>query len=228
MLHALFLLGFMLVAAPLASFIPLAALAGILATVAWNMAEKHEFAVLLRASRGDALVLMATFLLTVFRDLTEGIIVGFALGALLFIHRMSEQVAIEAHGGLIDEDRADTPGSSARRMAHPDIVTYRLSGAFFFGAASTVGAVLDRIGGNHKAFVLDMAAVPFLDSTAAKTIAASAVTARKRGVLFIVAGASSGVRTTLGQHGASSPLVVHTGTAAEAEAYATGMMSGHG
>jgi len=85
MLHSLFLLAFMLIAAPLASYIPLAALASVLAVVAWNMAEKHEFATLIRSSRGDATVLLATFLLTIFRDLTEGILVGFALGAVLFI-----------------------------------------------------------------------------------------------------------------------------------------------
>ena len=73
MLHALFLLAFMLIAAPLASYIPLAALAAVLVVVAWNMAEKHEFATLLRSSWGDATVLLATFLLTIFRDLTEGI-----------------------------------------------------------------------------------------------------------------------------------------------------------
>ena len=95
MLHALFLLLFMLVAAPLAGFIPLAALPAVLAVVAWNMAEKHEFATLLRASRGDAVVLLATFLLVVFRDLTEGILVGFGLGALLFLHRMAQAIEVE-------------------------------------------------------------------------------------------------------------------------------------
>jgi SulP family sulfate permease len=75
MLHALFLLGFVLLAAPLASYIPLAALAGLLVTVAWNMAERHAFVTLLRASRGDAVVLLATFGLTLLRDLTEGIVV---------------------------------------------------------------------------------------------------------------------------------------------------------
>jgi SulP family sulfate permease len=87
MLHSGFLLLFMLLAAPLASLIPLAALAGVLTIVAWNMAEKHEFLTLLRSSRGDAVVLLATFLLTIFRDLTEGIVVGFAQGAVLFINR---------------------------------------------------------------------------------------------------------------------------------------------
>ena len=72
MMHSVFLLVFILVAAPLASYVPLAALAGLLATVAWNMAERHEFAAILTRSRGEAAVLLATFLLTVFRDLTEG------------------------------------------------------------------------------------------------------------------------------------------------------------
>ena len=67
----------------------------VLAVVAWNMAEKHEFATLLRASRGDAVVLLVTFLLVVFRDLTEGILVGFGLGALLFLHRMAQAVEVE-------------------------------------------------------------------------------------------------------------------------------------
>ncbi len=82
MLHAAFLLAFMMVAAPLASFIPTAALAGVLLVVAWNMAEKGAFAALLRSWRGAA-VLLATFGLTVLHDLTAGIGAGCAL-ALLF------------------------------------------------------------------------------------------------------------------------------------------------
>ena len=66
-----------------------------LAVVAWNMAEKNAFASLLRTSRGDAVVLAATFLLVVFRDLTEGILVGFGIGALLFLHRMAGAVQVE-------------------------------------------------------------------------------------------------------------------------------------
>jgi SulP family sulfate permease len=79
MLHAAFLLLFMLVAAPLAAYIPLAALAGVLAVVAWNMIEKPAVAILLRSGRGEATVLGVTFFLTIFRDLTEAIVAGFAL-----------------------------------------------------------------------------------------------------------------------------------------------------
>jgi SulP family sulfate permease len=107
MLHAGFLLLFMLEAAPLASYIPLAALSGVLLVVAWNMEEKHASATLLRASRADAAVLGVTFALTVFRDLTEAIVVGFALGSVLFIHRMSKATAIESHLPFVAEDRPD-------------------------------------------------------------------------------------------------------------------------
>jgi len=85
--HSAFLLLMMAIAAPLIAFIPMAALAGVLAVVAWNMFEKHAFARLIRSSRGDAAVLLTTFGLTAFRDLTEAIFVGFALGAALFIQR---------------------------------------------------------------------------------------------------------------------------------------------
>src|SRR5258708_12563384 len=96
MLHSLFLLLFMLIAAPLASYIPLAALAAVLVVVAWNMADKQDFATLIRSSWGDATVLLATFLLTIFRDLTEGILVAFALGAVLFINRLPPITALHA------------------------------------------------------------------------------------------------------------------------------------
>ncbi|MEI7871582.1 MAG: SulP family inorganic anion transporter [Alphaproteobacteria bacterium] len=211
MLHSGFLLLFMLLAAPLASLIPLAALAGVLTIVAWNMAEKHEFLTLLRSSRGDAVVLLATFLLTIFRDLTEGIVVGFALGAVLFINRMATTTGIEEHAPLIPPDRADD--ADPRGPYDPGLATdskvvvYRLSGAFFFGAASTVGAVLDRIADQRKAFVIDFAAVPFVDSTAANVIAGIGRKAERHGVRLFVTGASSSVRRALLLAGARRPRV---------------------
>ena len=209
MLHSLFLLLFMLIAAPLASFIPLAALAGVLAVVAWNMVEKHAFATLIRASRGDAVVLLATFLLVVFRDLTEGILVGFGIGALLFLHRMAQAVDIETGRPLVQEDRADgesrTPYDSALATDR-DVIVLRISGAFFFGAAASVGAALDRLAEHPKVYILDFAAVPLLDSTAATTIAAFAEKAHRGGTLVLVCGASRPVRHALLQHGVRRPL----------------------
>ena len=174
MLHSVFLLGMMIIAAPLIAYIPMAALAGVLAVVAWNMFEKHAFWRLLKASKGDAAVLLATFGLTVFRDLTEAIIVGFALGAALFIQRMSQAATVDLGAPLVRPDEADNlrdrvpydEATSTRR----DVIVYRISGAFFFGAAATIGSVLDRIGDQHRALIVDFSQVPFVDSTAAHTI----------------------------------------------------------
>jgi SulP family sulfate permease len=210
-LHALFLLLFILVAAPLASFIPLASLAGVLAIVAWNMIEKHAIATLLRASRGDVAVLLVTFLLTIFRDLLEAIVVGFALGSVLFIQRMSKTTAIATHSPFVSEDRADgTTGGGASDISSttdPDIMIYRITGVFFFGAAASIGSVLDRIGDTHRALIIDFAAVPFLDSTAANTIAGLARKTRGRGIEVILTGTSHDLRRELFAHGIKPPLV---------------------
>ena len=221
MLHSGFLLLFMLIAAPLASYIPLAALASVLVVVAWNMAEKQEFATLIRSSRGDATVLLATFLLTIFRDLTEGILVGFALGAVLFINRMAQMTGIEAETPLVTADRADDGNGDrvpydSRLAADPDVLVYRITGAFFFGAASTVGTVLDSIADSRKAFVVDFAAVPFLDSTAANAMSRVATKAKRQGIRLFITGASPAVRRALLTHGVRPPRARYRETIARA------------
>jgi len=219
MLHSVFLLLFMLIAAPLASYVPLAALASVLVIVAWNMAEKQEFALLIRSSRGDATVLLATFLLTIFRDLTEGILVGFALGAVLFINRMAEMTGIEAQTPTDDRpdaDNGDRVPYDSRFAADPDVLVYRITGAFFFGAASMVGTVLDSIADTRKAFVVDFAAVPFLDSTAANAMGRVAAKAKRQGIRLFITGASPTVRRVLLTHGVSPPRARYRVTIARA------------
>jgi SulP family sulfate permease len=222
MLHAAFLLAFILIAAPLASYIPLAALAAVLAVVAWNMADKHDFATLLRSSWGDAVVLLATFLLTIFRDLTQGILVGFALGAVLFINRMAQTTGVARDAPLVPGDRADADGDrtpyDSSLASDPDVVVYRITGAFFFGAASTIGAVLDGIADRHKAFVIDFAAVPFLDSTAANAVSKTAEKAERRGVRVVITGTSHSVRRALLTHGVRPPRVKYRADIAHAVA----------
>jgi SulP family sulfate permease len=213
MLHSVFLLLFMLIAAPLASYIPLAALAGVLAVVAWNMAERHAFATLIRASRGDAVVLLATFLLVTFRDLTEGILIGFGLGALLFLHRMAQAVEVESPRPVIEEDRADSANGDGRQpydvalATDPNIVVYRISGAFFFGSAASVAAALERIGEHPKAYIIDFSAVPVIDSTAAVTIEGFARKAHRHRAAIFVSGARPAIRRTLLTHGVRPPQV---------------------
>ncbi|WP_196259924.1 SulP family inorganic anion transporter [Pelagibacterium limicola] len=220
MLHALFLLGFVMVAAPLASYIPLAALAGVLVVVAWNMIERHAISALFRGSRGDAAVLAVTFLLVVFRDLTEGIVVGFALGALLFIHRMAAAVAIEERKATHTHPETDDKSPYDPRQATDNAtVVYKISGAFFFGAAASVGAILDRIADQRKNFVLDCTDLPVLDSTAAHALEGAARKARQSGIRFIIAGARAPIRRMLLTHGVRPPMVKYKPDVASALAF---------
>jgi SulP family sulfate permease len=205
MLHSVFVLGFMLLAAPLAAYIPLAALAGVLAIVAWNMIEKEEFWTLLRSSAGDALVLVATFLLVMLRDLTEGIVVGFLLGSLLFIRRMSEAAGVEERGGLVPEDQPDSEVRYSPAEAAGEVMVFRIKGAFFFGAAASVGAVLDRIADRPKGLVLDFAEVPFLDSTGARSVALLSRKLARKGGRLVLTGTTPEMRRTLVHLGLRAP-----------------------
>ena len=218
MLHSVFLLAILMAAAPLARFIPLSALAAILVVVAWNMAEKHEFAILLRASRGDAVVLLATFLLVVFRDLTEGILAGFGIGALLFLHRMAQSVAVD-RGEMAEAGDPDA-GFDPAVASDPDLVVCRVSGAFFFGAAGAVGAALDRIGEHPKAYVMDMSDVPILDSTGAATIAGFVRRAQRHGAAVVVVTADRTLRRALLMQGVRPPAIRFRATLPEAIAAA--------
>lgn len=187
------------------------------------MIEREAFRALIRSSRGDAVVLLVTFALVIFRDLAEGIVVGFALGTILFIDRMAKSVALEAHEPFAVDDVADATNGdhtdyNVRTATDPDTVVYRLTGAFFFGAASTVGTILDRIADQRRNFILDCSAVPLLDSTAANVIEASARKAERAGVRFFITGASPTVRRMLRAHGVRPPHVAYAATIADAKA----------
>lgn len=212
MLHSLFLLLFMLLAAPLASYIPLAALAGVLAVVAWNMIEKPAFMALLRSSYGDAVVLLATFLIVVFRELTEGIVIGFALGAVLFIDRMAKSISVGETQPLAVLRSENGEEEHPVIADDPDTVIYRISGIFFFGSAATVGTVLDRIADQRRNFILDCSEVPFMDSTAANVIEGTLRKAERTGVRFIITGARPQVRRTLYRHEVRPPRVLMRGS----------------
>jgi len=188
MLHAVFLLVFLLIAAPLAGYIPLAALAGLLMVVAWNMIEKEEFLSLLRVTRADAAVLLITFLLVVFRDLTEGIIAGTALGGAVFIRRMSEAARIEAV-------TPDTPYDPASQQA--GVVVYRLRGAYFFGAAATLARTLDRVSDLPHTLIVDFSKVPFVDTSGAHSFATLAGKLARNDCKLVITGAQPEIRKVL-------------------------------
>ena len=170
-LHSLFLLRFMLLAAPLASYIPLAALAAVLVVVSWNMIERDQIATIIKYDSGETVVLFTTAILTVAQDITVGIAAGVTLGSLIFMHRMARIVAVEKQEAILDDDLVDTiEPETPERPRDPDFIVYRISGPFFFGAVSMVAAALDQIGTRPKAFVLDLARVPLADGAAAHAL----------------------------------------------------------
>ncbi|MDR3497966.1 MAG: SulP family inorganic anion transporter [Parvibaculum sp.] len=190
MLHAVFILIFLLVAWPLTGFIPLAALAAVLAIVAWNMSEVERFRHLMKAPFGDRAVLLVTFGLTVIVDLTVAIEVGVVLAAVLLMHRLSEAVEVQANIKLIDEDIADDAPQDSRPVTQselpPGVIASVIRGPFFFGVAMRLGETLDRIGKPPRVFILRMRAVPLIDGTGATAIQSLIARCHKHGTTVIM------------------------------------------
>jgi SulP family sulfate permease len=207
MAHAAILLVFMAVAAPALSYIPLAALAAILTVVAWNIAEvDHVGEILARSSWADRVLLLVTFGLTVFVDLTVAIEVGVVMAALVFVHRMAEAVEVETGVPLIERDRADAAEDEEAPAAPPGVLVYRIDGPFFFGAAQRVTATLERIGEPPRLLIVDFSDVPFMDSTAATAMKSFAAKVDRRHTSLVFAGVRPHVRHALKSIGLKPPV----------------------
>jgi SulP family sulfate permease len=190
LLHAAFLLLFMLFLAPLASFVPLASLGAVLIVVAWNMAELKNFRHLMRAPPGDQAVLMTTFVLTLITDLTTAIEIGVLLAALFFMHRMASAFEISTSARIIDEDVDDF---SRHREAYEgrgdipsDVEVFRINGPFFFGAANRLGDVMERLRTPPRAFILRMGNVPLIDASGAAALEKFVDDAARRGTRTVL------------------------------------------
>lgn len=176
MLHAGFVLLFMLLFARLASYIPLASLAAVLVMVAWGMSEIEKFRTLLRGPKGDIFVLLTTFLLTVAVDLTVAIEAGVVMGAILFMHRMSEAVEMQTNVTLFERDRDDTKPRAnedvySMRGALPEgVEAFQIRGPLFFGVSSRLIDVLEQAKPAPRVFILRMGLVPMIDSSGATAL----------------------------------------------------------
>lgn len=203
MLHAVFLLAFMLVAAPLARWIPLPALAAVLVVVAWNMVEKEQIRAILRSDKGEAAVLLTTFAVTVFRDLTEGIMIGVVLGALLFMHRMATLVDVGTRRARDDDAALATAAGDG------DVVVFHVNGPLFFGAAAKVAQTLDQIETPPRAYILDLSGAPLVDASGAHALAGFAAKARQQEARILIAGASHAAARALRHAGLGGADVVY-------------------
>ena len=204
MLHAVFLLGFMLLAAPLMRYVPLPALAGVLLFVAWNMSEVHRFRQLLRAPPGDSAVLLVTFLLTVVFDLTVAIEVGVVMAAFLFMHRMTGVVALESAHQIVDEDIDDLsrPASENQQARLPQgVAAFRIAGPLFFAVANRLDDVLNQYPDPPAVFILRMRNVPLIDASGVQAIEAFILRCQRRGTAVLLCGLQRQPRTILSQMG---------------------------
>ncbi len=216
-IHALALLVFILIAAPLASYLPLASLAATLVVVAWNMSEHQHFRHLLKAPAGDRLMLLSTFFLTVLVDLTVAIQVGVVMAAILFMHRMAHAVEAESGVKLIAEDINEFTTPDTRPAYHPAtadgqrpaMAVYTINGPFFFGVAAKLRDVLDQIGGPLRVFIIDMSNVPVIDATAVHALESVVDACRKSGTALHLRGVRPLPRKVLTQLGLVDGEVVH-------------------
>ena len=166
-IHGLFVLLTLLVFAPFAVHIPLAALAPVLMMVAWNMSERKHFAHILKLKSGDSLVLVITFLLTVFTSLTTAVEVGLLLAIVLFAKRMSEML-------VVSKVLPDHDSSNGKVLPHvvspnhdcPQVSIYTVEGPLFFGAAQTFEqSILSAINVKPEVLIIRLRKVPFIDTT---------------------------------------------------------------
>lgn len=185
-MHAVFLLLFILFATDLMAFVPMAALAAILFMVAWGMSEYERFITLLRMPNSDRAVLLLTFGLTVLVDLTVAIGVGVTLASLLFMARMSEAVEVDSSGRQdVDLDSEDVH----QRDALPEgVEVFRIAGPFFFGVAGELLDTLRRVGQSPKVIILRMRLVPLLDASGVQALKEFVEQARVAGAKVILSG----------------------------------------
>ncbi len=181
MLHAAFLLVFVLFAGELMAFVPMAVLAAILLMIAWGMSEVERFVALLRMPIGERAVLVLTFALTVLVDLTVAIGVGVTLASLLFMARMSEAVSVTA-----DSDEGEE--ASQRDHLPADVEVFRITGPFFFGVAGELLDALKRIGRVPRAIILRMELVPYLDASGVAALSEFVAQARNNETRVILTG----------------------------------------
>jgi SulP family sulfate permease len=198
-MHAVFLLLFILFGTDLMAYVPMAALAAILFMVAWGMSEYRRFLALLRMPNSDRAVLLITFGLTVLVDLTVAIAVGVTLASLLFMARMAEAVEV-GPGGPSDID-LDAEDRHQRDDLPPGVEVFRIAGPFFFGVAGELLDTLRRLGQSPRVIILRLRLMPLLDASGAQALEEFVEQARIAGAKVILSGVQPQPRSMLGRVG---------------------------
>lgn len=201
MIHAVVLLLILLFLMPLARFIPMACLAGVLVVVSYNMSEWRSFTALLKNPKSDVIVLLITFFLTVIFDLTVAIAVGLLLACLLFIKRImetteitaiKEEIHVEDEAGIMHDESITIPAG---------VEVYEINGPYFFGVATQFEELMSDFRDKSKVRVIRMRKVPFIDSTGIHNLSNFCEMSFKNKIVVVLSGVNPQVHSALHKAG---------------------------
>ena len=203
--HAAVLLLIFLFLMPLAQYIPMACLAGVLVIVSYNMSGWRSFASIMKNPKSDIIVLCVTFLLTVIFDLTIAIEVGLICACLLFMRRMAETTDVKVISDEIDpeEEQSDFQMGNLEHLTIPEgVEVYEINGPYFFGAGNKFEDLMATMGHKRpKVRIIRMRKVPFVDSTGIHNLTNLCLMSQKEGIQVVLSGVNAKVQDVLHKAG---------------------------
>ncbi len=201
-IHAVVLLLILLFFMPLAQYIPMACLAGVLVIVSYNMSEWRTFRALLKNPKSDVSVLIITFLLTVIFDLTVAIEVGLVIACVLFMKRVMETTEISVIKDEIDPSNDTDANIHEEALIVPkNVEVYEINGPYFFGIATKFEETMAQLGDRPKVRIIRMRKVPFIDSTGIHNLTTLCRMSKKDNIHIILSGVNQKVHTVLEKSG---------------------------
>lgn len=200
--HAVVLLLILLFLMPLAQYIPMACLAGVLVIVSYNMSGWRVFKGLLKNPKSDVTVLLITFFLTVIFDLTVAIEVGLVIACVLFMKRVMETTQISVITDEIDPNKESDLEVHEEHLIVPEgVEVYEINGPYFFGIATKFEEIMARLGDRPKIRIIRMRKVPFIDSTGIHNLTALCKMSQKENIHIILSGVNDQVHAVLEKSG---------------------------
>lgn len=202
--HAVVLLLIFLFLMPLAKFIPMACLAGVLVVVSYGMSGWRSFLALMKNPKSDVTVLLITFFLTIIFDLTIAIEVGLIIACLLFMRRMSETTDVHVISNEINPDDEDSDmhlGNIEHLTIPKGVEVYEINGPYFFGAGNRFEEIMATLGDRPQVRIIRMRKVPFVDSTGIHNLTNLCEMSQKEGIQIVLSGVTEKVHSQLNKAG---------------------------
>ena len=202
-IHAIVLVLIFLFLMPLAKYIPMACLAGVLVVVSYGMCGWRSFLALMKNPKSDVTVLLITFFLTIIFDLTIAIEVGLIIACLLFMKRMSETTDVKVIMDEIDpNDESDIKLENNEHLIIPNgVEVYEINGPYFFGAGNRFEEIMASFGDRPKVRIIRMRKVPFVDSTGIHNLTNLCIMSQKEGIHIVLSGVNPKVHAVLARSG---------------------------